>query len=67
MTYHIEQGRLSIHWLKRAPQPLTPVTADWLAGDDVGSLRFRRDSSGQIAGFSLDSGRVRNFRFERVR
>ena len=67
VTYHIDlkEGQLTIHWLKRAPQPLTPVTADWLAGDDVGSLRFRRDTSGQIAGFTLDSGRVRNFRFER--
>jgi len=69
VTYHIDlkEGQLTIHWLKRAPQPLTPVTADWLAGDDVGSLRFRRDAGGQIAGFTLDSGRVRNFRFERVR
>ena len=69
VTYHIElkEGQLTIQWLKRAPQPLTPVTADWLAGDDVGSLRFRRDASGQVAGFTLDSGRVRNFRFERVK
>ena len=69
VTYHIDlkEGQLTIHWLKRAPRPLTPIGADWLTGDDVGSLRFRRDASGQIAGFTLDSGRVRNFRFERVR
>ena len=69
VTYHIDlqEEQLTIHWLKRAPRPLTLISADWLAGDDVGSLRFRRDASGRIAGFTLDSGRVRNFRFERAK
>ena len=65
---HIElnRGQLTVHWLKRDPVELTLVAEDWLMGNGVGSLRFQRDVGGQIAGFTLDSGRVRNFRFERA-
>jgi CubicO group peptidase (beta-lactamase class C family) len=31
------------------------------------SLRFFRDASGRISGFTLDAGRVRGIRFERIR
>ena len=69
VTYHIDlnQGQLIIHWLKRDPSKLTPLAEDLLTADGVGALRFQRDASGQVTGFTLDSGRVRNFRFERAR
>ena len=69
VTYHLEidEGQLTIHWLKSDREDLMLATEDLLFGDDVGSLRFQRDASGAITGFILDSGRVRNFRFERVR
>ena len=32
-----------------------------------GALRFWRNDTGEITGFTMDSGRVRNFRFWRER
>ena len=70
VTYHIEltQGQLSVRWLKRDPVELTLAAQDLLIGDHwvVGHLRFQRDAGGQITGFTLDAGPVRNFRFERA-
>ena len=70
VTYHIEltQGQLSVRWLKRDPVELTLAAEDLLIGDHwvVGHLRFQRDADGQITGFTLDAGPVRNFRFERA-
>ena len=62
----LEDDRLTFHALKRNPIELRPVAQDHLAGDGAGSLRFERNSSGEITGFILDSGRVRNFRFKRT-
>ena len=68
VVYYIDmnENTLVLHWLKRDPVELTEVARDMLMGS-AGSLRFQRGSDGQISGFVLDSGRVRNFRFERVR
>ncbi len=68
VVYYIDtnEDTLVLHWLKRNPVELTEVARDVLMGS-AGSLRFQRRSDGQISGFVLDSGRVRNFRFERVR
>ena len=69
VTYHLElnEGQLTIRWLKHDPEDLMLVAANLLVGDAVGSLRVQRDSRGEITGFILDSGRVRDFRFERSR
>ena len=68
VVYYIDMNEdtLVLHWLKRDPVELTEVARDMLIGN-AGSLRFQRDSGGQVSGFVLDSGRVRNVRFERVR
>ncbi len=68
VPYHIElgEGTLSISWLKKEPVDLTHIADDLLVGVGVGGLRFRRDASGRIAGFSLDAGRVKKVRFDRV-
>ncbi len=68
VVYYIDMSEetLVLHWLKRDSVELTEVAHDVLMGS-AGSLRFQRGSDGQISGFVLDSGRVRNFRFERVR
>jgi len=62
----LNDGHLTLRWLKSGPETLMLVAEDLLVGD-AGSLRFQRDSSGEITSFILDSGRVRNFRFERIR
>jgi CubicO group peptidase (beta-lactamase class C family) len=42
------------------------LASDVLNAGNV-TLRFSRDATGQITGFSLDAGRVRGIRFDRVR
>ena len=69
VLYHLEldEGQLRLHWLKGVPDDLMLVAEDLLIGEAAGSLRFQRDSSDEITGLVLNSGRVRNFRFERIR
>jgi hypothetical protein len=54
--------------LRRGAQSL-PVRRS--SGDELSAanatLRFTRDSSGRVNGFSLDAGRVRGIRFERTK
>jgi len=68
VTYYLElnEGQLSLSWLKSDTADLQLIAEDLMVGD-AGSLKFERDASGEVTGFILDSGRVRNFRFERIR
>jgi CubicO group peptidase (beta-lactamase class C family) len=56
-------------FLKRRPADefeLRPVYADdFQSGGGLGTLRFRRDASGRVTGFSIYAGRVLDVRFER--
>jgi hypothetical protein len=56
-------------YLQRRPADefeLRPVYADdFQAGGGLGTLRFRRDSSGRVSGFSFFAGRVLDVRFDR--
>ena len=67
-AYRIEvaDGRLVLRRLKFATVTLEPLTRDVFRGS-TGTLRFSRDSDGRVAGFTLNSGRIRGFRFSRVR
>jgi len=56
-------GSLTMSWLKYPDQRLHPARADVFRSDEVGTARFMRDESGQIAGFTLSTGRVRDLRF----
>jgi hypothetical protein len=60
----LEDGKLVLHRLKNKPDTLRPITHDLFAGS-VGTIRFRRNAQGQVAGFALNGGRVRNFQFQR--
>ena len=62
----VGQGKLVLYRLKNKPDVLRPITRDLFAGS-LGSIRFTRDAQGEITGFMLGTGRVRNFRFEKGR
>jgi len=62
----VEQGALVLHVLKNDPDKLTPVAKDLCIGS-IGSLRFTRDSKGEVTGFLVTTGRIRNLRFVRGR
>lgn len=61
----VESGSLVLQRLKSKPQKLRPTILDYFEGPD-GSLHFQRDASGNITGFVLDSGRIKNFRFTKT-
>jgi len=63
-AYRIEfaDGRLYLRRLKVAQVTLEPLTRDVFRGT-AGTVRFSRDAKGRVAGFTLSSGRIRNFRF----
>ncbi len=63
---HLADGKLALHRLKRDPEELTPLASDLFAAANLGSLRFQRDETGQVEGFLLDTGRIRNFRFTKT-
>jgi CubicO group peptidase (beta-lactamase class C family) len=56
-------------YLQRRPADafeLRPIYADdFQAGGGLGSVRFRRDASGRVSGFSFFAGRVLDVRFDR--
>jgi CubicO group peptidase (beta-lactamase class C family) len=60
----LEEGKLVLHRLKNKPDTLRPVTRD-LFSANAGSIRFKRDSQGQVSGFVVSTGRVINLRFEK--
>jgi hypothetical protein len=65
-AYRIEvvEGQVVLRRLKVAAVTLEPLTRDVFRGA-TGTLRFSRDGSGRVTGFTLNSGRVRGFRFSR--
>jgi CubicO group peptidase (beta-lactamase class C family) len=60
----LENGNLSLMRLKNKSETLRPAVRDVFTGD-IGTLRFKRDSKQRIAGFVLNAGRIRNFRFQK--
>ena len=64
--YRIEVGEqnLVLNPPKREPDELRPVAKDIFVGR-IGFLRFERDAAGNISGFLLETGRIRNFRFQK--
>lgn len=49
----------------QAPQELTPMFGETFENPDYGSFTFQRNEQGEITGFVLQSGRVRNLAFIR--
>lgn len=57
-------------WLKLKNQPwqvLTPIKGDLLIHPKVGQLYFHLDQTGLASGFYLNSGRVRDIKFQKVK
>jgi hypothetical protein len=61
----VENGGLVLKRLKSKPEKLEPTVQDHFMGLD-GDIHFERDSAGQITGFVLDSGRIKNFHFQKA-
>ncbi len=67
VTYHIvaQDGGLRVGWRATPARALEPTTEDtFRAGPLV--LHFERDASGRPAAFTVEAGRVRNLRFQRI-
>jgi CubicO group peptidase (beta-lactamase class C family) len=66
-TWRLEakDGKLYLRYRGAPEEPLAPSIADRMS---VGgqALRFTRDASGQVNGFTVDEGRVRGIAFRRV-
>jgi CubicO group peptidase (beta-lactamase class C family) len=60
----IEDGGLTLKRLKVKPDKLQPAIADYFRGL-IGSLHFVRNSEGQVSGFVLNAGRIRDFHFRK--
>jgi hypothetical protein len=60
----IEDGGLTLKRLKVKPDKLQPAIADYFRGL-IGSLHFTRNSEGQVSGFVLNGGRIRDFHFRK--
>ncbi|MEO8657347.1 MAG: serine hydrolase domain-containing protein [Bryobacteraceae bacterium] len=60
-----EDGQLILKRLKSKPSKLQPTLTDYFSGPN-GDLHFQRDSAGNITGFLLNSGRIKNFRFTKT-
>jgi CubicO group peptidase (beta-lactamase class C family) len=60
----LDGDKLHLTRLKHKPDTLRPTVRDVFAGD-IGTVRFRRDASGHISGFTLNAGRIQNFHFSR--
>jgi hypothetical protein len=60
----INDGHLTVR-SKTADLPLLPVTTDlFVSGQN--RIRFTRNAEGHVSGALLSTGRIRNFRFERL-
>jgi len=67
-TYKIEakDGKLVLRMNWEEPVTLEPTVRDEFRGPNGEALVFRRDGKGQIAGFDVFAGRVRNILFSKV-
>jgi|SRR5579859_199086 len=60
----MDGDKLHLTRLKHKPDTLRPTVRDVFAGD-IGTVRFTRDASGHVSGFTLNAGRIQNFHFSR--
>jgi CubicO group peptidase (beta-lactamase class C family) len=65
-TLAIDSGRLEARLAGAADRTLHPTVADTFRDADGVVLRFRRDATGAVTGFTVDAGRVRGIAFARV-
>jgi hypothetical protein len=60
----IEDGGLTLKRLKVKPDKLQPAISDYFRGV-IGSVHFLRNSGGQVSGFVLNGGRIKDFHFRK--
>src|SRR4029079_17703549 len=65
-TWKVEKGQLVLYINNRRVGVLDPTYKDGFTGSGT-VIDVQRDAKGRIAGFVLESGRVRHLRFTRVR
>lgn len=58
----LKDGTLRVERLKAGPAPLEPLLKDTFRAP-FGVMRFTRNDTGAIAGFVIEAGRIRGFRF----
>ena len=61
----VEDGRLVLKRMKSKPDKLRPLIADYFESS-TGDLHFERDKAGDVTGFLLNTGRIKNFKFRRA-
>jgi CubicO group peptidase (beta-lactamase class C family) len=64
-TLSVQDGRLVASHFRSGDVTLQPVEADHFQGNLFGSVRFYRDDTGRVAGFTANSERIRGLRFHR--
>ena len=60
-----QDGKLILHRRKSRDLILYAMFADAFMNENLGTLRFARDSHNRVAGFALNAGRVKHIRFLR--
>lgn len=61
----IQQDGLVLTRFKASPGKLKPIIEDYFEGPD-GTVHFSRNASRGVTGFTLNSGRIMNFRFSKM-
>jgi CubicO group peptidase (beta-lactamase class C family) len=64
-TVSLSEDRLWFSLDDEGPQELTAMFGETFENPDYGAFTFARNANGQVAGFKLQSGRVRNLTFNR--
>jgi hypothetical protein len=62
----VDGDNLVLRRLKSDPAQLKPIVRDYFDGPN-GNVHFVRNGSGEVTGFLLNMGRIRNFRFVKNR
>ncbi len=60
----VDENMLVLHRMKAEPESLRATMKDVFLSDG-GTVRFERDESGDVSGFLLTTGRIRNLEFRR--
>jgi CubicO group peptidase (beta-lactamase class C family) len=64
-TVVVRDGKLFLQRKRSKVLTLYAMFADAFMNEDLGNLRFTRDSQGRVTGFTLNAGRVKHIRFVR--
>jgi hypothetical protein len=64
-TVLVKDGGLSLKHRRHGELALRAASTDTFTSSTIGRLRFQRNAEGQIAGFQVNTGRVRNLVFTR--